>query len=35
MTLEDQWIDCNVRRLGGPFLIEPEELAKAACQARH
>jgi hypothetical protein len=29
MTLKDQWIDCNVRRLGGPFLIEPEELVKS------
>ena len=29
MSLEGQWIDCNVRRLGGPFLIEPEELVKS------
>jgi hypothetical protein len=28
MSLEDQWIDCGVRRFGGPFLIEPEELVK-------
>lgn len=29
MALEAQWIDCNVRRLDGPLLIEPEALAKS------
>jgi Trypsin-like peptidase domain len=28
LSLDGQWINCNVRRFGGPLLIEPEELAK-------
>jgi hypothetical protein len=28
LSLDGQWIDCNVRRLGGPCGIEPGELVK-------
>jgi trypsin-like peptidase len=28
LSLDGHWIDCNVRSLGGPLLIEPEELAE-------
>jgi trypsin-like peptidase len=29
MSIDGQWVGCNVRSLGGPLLIEPEELAEA------
>jgi hypothetical protein len=29
LSLDGQWIECNVRRLGGPFTIEPEKLVKS------
>ena len=29
LSLDGQWIDCNVRRLGGPFGIVPEKLVKS------
>jgi hypothetical protein len=29
MSLDGQWIDCNVRRLSGPLGIEPKELVKS------
>lgn len=29
MSIDGQWIGCNVRSLGGPLLIEPEALAEA------
>jgi hypothetical protein len=29
LTLEDQWINCNVRRLGGPFLMSGSPLISA------
>jgi hypothetical protein len=29
LSLDGQWLDCNVRRLGGPFSIEPETLVKS------
>jgi hypothetical protein len=28
MSLDGQWVECNVRRRGGPFVIEPEKLVK-------
>jgi hypothetical protein len=28
LSLDGHWINCNVRSLGGPLLIEPEELAE-------
>jgi len=29
LSLDGQWIDCDVRRLGGPFSIEPAKLVKS------